>query len=115
MSHPKAFGGRVGPGRVAVGRVAVVQRRVQRALPVLPHLTRAAAVVWWARLIGRRFLSVRDCAQCFDVTEQTARNWLAGFACPTGDVVMAAQMMWPDDFALLGAQFRASLTAGRRK
>ena len=73
---------------------------------VLLRLDRAEAIRWWQKLISAKCRSVRICAQIFDCTEQTARNWIAGFSCPTGDAVLVAVLMWPEAFAGLAGHFR---------
>lgn len=88
MSHPNGFdhAGR-GRGRDAVRRVTVA-----------PVVTRGQATVFWSDLMQRRCDSREACAVLFDVTFQTACNWWDGFSCPTGDKVMMAVRMWPEDF-----------------
>lgn len=77
-----------------------------RAAPFRPAPARMAGDVtrdqflsWWSLLMMRRCGSARAVAQRFGTTEQTGRNWIDGFACPTGLQVMRAAEWWPDDFA----------------
>jgi len=88
MSHANGF------DRAGRGRGAAAARRVS----VPPVITRHAATVFWADLVGRRCASREECAVVFDVTFQTACNWFDGFSCPTGDKVMMAMRMWPEEF-----------------
>lgn len=71
-------------------------------------ITRHEATVFWADLVARRCGSREVCAVQFGVTFQTACNWFDGFACPTGDKVLLAVRLWPDEFALPGAGRRAA-------
>lgn len=104
MSHPNAFALLGGRGRQVVLRQG--GRMVRRV--VLPRLDRAEAILWWQKLICARCRSVRSCAETFGCTEQTARNWMAGFSCPTGDAVMLAALIWPDAMAALAQRYRAA-------
>lgn len=78
------------------GRSAVAMRRAQ--LPDI-GLWRADFGDRWARLVHRRFPSVAQAAQYFEVTEQAVRYWLAGTSRPHGDIVALASVLWPEDFA----------------
>lgn len=86
MSHTKGFDRR---------RSASAKRRVS----VAPVITKHAAMVFWADLVARRCGTREECAVKFTVTFQTACNWFDGFSCPTGDKVMMAMRMWPEEFA----------------
>ncbi|WP_054304576.1 hypothetical protein [Gemmobacter sp. LW-1] len=88
MSHTKAF------DRAGRGRGAVAARRIS----VPPVITRHAATAFWADLVARRCASREECAVMFGVTFQTSCNWHDGFSCPTGDKVMMAMRMWPEEF-----------------
>ena len=76
------------------GRSAAAARRVS----VAPVITRHEATVFWADLVARRCASREACAVIFAVTFQTACNWFDGFSCPTGDKVMMAMALWPEEF-----------------
>lgn len=98
MSHPKEFAARVVPigGR---GRDLQSMRRVHGWVHGRSELTeRDAFLSFWSGLLLRRLGSARAVAQAFSVTEQTGRNWIDGFACPSGHMVFQAQERWPDDF-----------------
>lgn len=74
-------------------------------------ITRHEATVFWADLMARRCGSREACAVQFGVTFQTACNWFDGFSCPTGDKVLHAVRLWPQEFALAhgcGADRRAA-------
>lgn len=86
MSHTKGFDRR---------RSASAMRRVS----VAPVITKHAAMVFWADLVSRRCASREECAVMFGVTFQTSCNWHDGFSCPTGDKVMIAMRLWPEEFA----------------
>lgn len=92
MSRPRTF--------------APVRGLQMRPRLVLPALGREAAMRWWSGLMLRRCRSVRDGALRFDCTDQTVRNWMAGTSCPTGNAVLLAQLLWPDEFEALSHQFR---------
>lgn len=99
MSHPKPLERSRGfPPVGGRGRSGAAMRRVQ----ALPVIGRDAASAAWAALIRRRCASREDCAVLFGVTFQTACNWYDQFSCPTGDKVMLAQAMWPEEFPLIG-------------
>ena len=88
-SHPTAFAPIGGRGR------AVPDRRS----PVVPMVDRAGFLAFWSGLLMRRLGSVPQIARAFERTEQTARNWIDGYACPNGLDVYRAVMLWPDAFA----------------
>jgi len=85
MSQTKGFDRR---------RSASAMRRVS----VAPVITRHERIVWWADLVARRCGTREACAVMFGVTFQTACNWFDGFSCPTGDKVLDAIDMWPEEF-----------------
>ena len=71
-----------------------------RPAPLAPiEADRAGFLVWWSGLLMRRCGDVRGIVRVFGCTEQTARNWIDGFACPQGHLVDLAQRLWPADFA----------------
>jgi len=76
MSHPKVFGKPFDAHRYRV---------------VFPDL--------WAEFLRRNFRNSVDVAYHFDVTDQTAENWLNGISRPTGDKVALAAMAAPVEFA----------------
>jgi transposase-like protein len=86
MSQPKAF-----------VPLRLVQAR--RVAPVAREMDRADFLRWWSALMMRRLGTAHAIARRFDCTEQTGRNWLDGFSCPTGLQVMKAFEWWPEDFA----------------
>lgn len=86
MSHPKGF-----------DLVVVGQGRGRRR----PMITAHAAKVLWAGLMERRCGSREETAVLFGVTFQTACNWWDGMSCPTGDKVMIAVNLWPEEFGLV--------------
>lgn len=53
---------------------------------------------WWSGLMLRKLGTAHAIARRFDCTEQTGRNWIDGFSCPTGLQVMRAHDWWPDEF-----------------
>jgi hypothetical protein len=80
MSHANGFG----------------SRRVR----VIPVADKAGLTAWWAALLRRRLGGdVALIAQTFACTEQTARNWLAEFACPAGPALDLGCALWFEDFA----------------
>lgn len=120
-SHPKTFAplapcggrGREGPGRGGQRRGG---RGVARARPALaarvplPEVERDAFLVFWSRLLMRRLGAVPAIARTFERTEQTARNWIDGTACPNGLDVYRATALWPDDFATRAPRMPACRT-----
>jgi hypothetical protein len=78
------------------GRSAVAMRRVTVAPVITPHQARG----FWAGLVARRCRSREEVAVVFGVTFQTACNWFDGFSTPTGDRVMMAVRLWPEEFGL---------------
>ena len=98
MSQPKVF------GAAAFGAAAFVSaRRPLRhgagfgGRPAV-DMGRDDVLRFWSGLMLRQCGSAHAVAMRFDVTEQTGRNWINGFACPTGLAVMRAQAWWPDEF-----------------
>lgn len=83
------------------GRSAGAGRSGPRA-----ELSRDGFLRWWSGLMLRKLGSARAIARRFDVTEQTGRNWVDGFSCPTGLQVMRAQGWWPEEFALAAPRMR---------
>lgn len=95
MSHANGFGlARLAPsgGR---GRSLSARRRVQ-VPSTLPD--RDGFLRFWSGLMLRHCGSAAAVSQLFLVTEQTGRNWIDGFACPTGVAVDQAMAMWPEEF-----------------
>lgn len=76
------------------GRSALAARRVTVAPVVSPHAARA----FWAGLLARRCGSREEAAVVFGVTFQCACNWFDGFSTPTGDKVLMAVRLWPEEF-----------------
>lgn len=100
MSYPKAFAplggrGRAVPLRPAPNRVA-------------GDVTRDEFLRFWSGLMLRKCGSAHAITKVFDCTEQTGRNWIDGFACPTGLAVMKAMEYWPDEFARAAARMRGA-------
>lgn len=91
MSQANAFapvGGR--------GRSVSARRRV--SVPILQP-DRDGFLDFWAGLMRRKCGSAAAVAQMFCVTEQTGRNWMAGFSCPVGEALDLAMTLWPREFA----------------
>lgn len=93
MSYPNGFDrfGRAG-GR---GRSLAARRRVQVVTPF-------EARSFFADLLARRAGSRERTAELFDVTFQTACNWFDGSSTPTGDKVLTAMRLWPEEFIAKG-------------
>lgn len=87
MSHARA---------VDRGRGGAAARRVTVAPVITPHAARG----FWAGLLARRCSSREEAAVVFGVTFQTACNWFDGFSTPTGDKVLMAVRLWPEEFGL---------------
>lgn len=94
MSHPTAFDR---------GRGGAAVRRVSVAPIVTPHQARG----FWAGLVRRRCGTREEAAVVFGVTFQTACNWFDGFSTPTGDKVMMAIRLWPEEFSSSGLEAAA--------
>ena len=77
-------------------RSAAARRRISVAPEIV---TRDQAMLRWSDLVRRRCLTREACAVTFAVTFQTACNWWDGWSCPTGDKVMMAISLWPEEFA----------------
>jgi hypothetical protein len=95
MSHPNSFvpfGGR--------GRDLAAVRRVHGRIGSITG--RDGFLRFWSQLMMRKCGSAHAVAMRFDVTEQTGRNWIDGFSCPTGLAVFQAQELWPDEFPAAG-------------
>jgi hypothetical protein len=75
----------------------------RRRIAVAPQIGRLAAMDWWADLLARRCGSRELSAVTFGVTFQCACNWWDRVSCPTGDKVMQAMAMWPEEFGLAEA------------
>jgi hypothetical protein len=78
------------------GRSLAARRRIEAA----PVIERLAAMDWWADMVLRRCGSAERIAVVFGVTFQTGCNWLNRISCPTGDKVLMAVAMWPEEFGL---------------
>ncbi len=87
MSQPKRFTRDVPRGRVGTFR----PRRVAA-------IGRDEFLALWSLLMMRKCGTARAVAQQFECTEQTGRNWIDGFSCPTGHAVMRAMAWWPEEF-----------------
>lgn len=87
MSHARA---------VDRGREGAAARRVTVAPVITPHAARG----FWAGLLARRCGTREEAAVVFGVTFQTACNWFDGFSTPTGDKVLMAVRLWPEEFGL---------------
>lgn len=72
--------------------------------PDLAEITRDGFLSWWSGLMLRQLGSAHAIAMQFDCTEQTGRNWIDGFSCPTGLQVMRALDWWPAEFAAAPAR-----------
>ena len=77
------------------GRSLSARRRVSVAIV---HPDRDGFLAFWSGLMLRHLGSAAAVAQVFCVTEQTGRNWIDGFACPTGVAVDQAMQLWPQEF-----------------
>lgn len=75
-----------------------------RRASTVPQVTKHERIRWWADLVARRCGTRETCAAVFGVTFQTACNWFDGFSCPTGDKVMDAMDLWPEEFPACGVQ-----------
>lgn len=95
-SHPTGFDRAARPtsgrGRGAPWRPAGVRA------PAVPQIDRDGFLAFWSGLLMRRLGTVPQIARAFERTEQTARNWIDGTACPNGLDVFRAVTLWPDDF-----------------
>jgi hypothetical protein len=78
------------------GRSALAARRVT----VAPVVTVAAFREFWAALLARHCGTATEISRVFDVTLQTGANWLDEFSTPTGDKVLMAVRLWPEEFGL---------------
>jgi hypothetical protein len=96
VSPPRGFEPRGFDRGVNRGRGADAARRVTVAAVITPHQARG----FWAGLMARRCGSREEAAVVFGVTFQTACNWFDGFSTPTGDKVLMAVAMWPEEFGL---------------
>ena len=66
-----------------------------------PRITRQTTKEFWADLMKRRAVTREDAADLFGVTFQTACNWFDGFVVPSGDKVLIAIDLWPEEFGLV--------------
>jgi hypothetical protein len=73
--------------------------RLRRLQVIAAAPDREEFLSWWAALLRRRLGSAAVIAKTFTCTEQGARYWLDGFACPTGLHLDHAMALWPDAFA----------------
>lgn len=86
--------------RAARGQMSRPNGFGARRVRVIPMADRGEFLAWWSSLLRRRLGGdVARIAQTFACTEQTGRNWLAEFACPTGPAVDLAMDLWFEDFA----------------
>ena len=60
---------------------------------------RASFPARWSALVRDLFATREEVVASFGVTFQTACNWWDGACRPTGDVVAAAAIRWPETFA----------------
>jgi hypothetical protein len=72
--------------------------RARRRAHVSPVITPGQARCFFADLLARRSGSRENTADLFAVTFQTACNWHDGFSTPTGDKVLTAMRLWPEEF-----------------
>lgn len=64
-----------------------------------PHRFRAKFPDQWSGFLRAHFRNAEEVAVTFDVTYQTARNWLEGSHRPSGDNVALAAVSMPRRFA----------------
>lgn len=64
-----------------------------------PHRFRAKFPDQWSGFLRAHFRNAEEVAVTFDVTYQTARNWLDGSHRPSGDKVALAAVSMPARFA----------------
>jgi hypothetical protein len=82
--------------------------RPRRADPAI-DVTREEAQAWWADVLRRRLPDVTDIVRVFQVTDQTARNWLIGFSRPHSNIMLQAAILWPDEFQAVAEQAQSTL------
>lgn len=82
--------------------------RPRRADPAI-DVTREEAQAWWADVLRRRLPDVTDIVEQFQVTDQTARNWLVGFSRPHSNIMLKAAILWPDEFQAVAEQAQSTL------
>ena len=82
--------------------------RPRRADPVI-DVTREEAQAWWADVLRRRLPDVADIVEKFQVTDQTARNWLVGFSRPHSNIMLKAAILWPEEFQAVAEQAQSTL------
>ena len=66
-----------------------------------PLVTRHQAKAFWADLMARRAETREDAARIFSITFQCACNWFDGAVVPSGDKVLIAIKLWPEEFGLV--------------
>lgn len=64
-----------------------------------PHRYRVLFPDRWAEFLRQNYRNSVEVAFNFDVTDQTATNWLNGTSRPTGDKVALAAAVKPAEFA----------------
>ena len=89
----KAASGQASRAKGFAARPGAVHR-----MRVVPVADKGEFMDWWAGLMRRRCGQASTIAQVFDRTEQTGRNWLAGFSCPLAHDLDLAMEMWPEEF-----------------
>jgi len=82
--------------------------RPRRSDPQI-DVTREEAQAWWADVLRRRLPDVTDIVRVFQVTDQTARNWLVGFSRPHSNIMLKAAILWPDEFQAVAEQAQSIL------
>ena len=82
--------------------------RPRRADPAI-DVTREEAQAWWADVLRRRLPDVTDIVEAFQVTDQTARNWLVGFSRPHSNIMLKAAILWPEEFQAVAEQAQSTL------
>lgn len=100
QSRLRIVSAKTAPASGQMSQTNVFPLRRRGPLPVIA-VSRDWAQGWWADLVSRRCGSQERCAAMFDVTVQTARNWMAGTSRPHVDIVLQAAIWWPDAFAAL--------------
>ncbi|RMF02478.1 MAG: hypothetical protein D6773_08615 [Alphaproteobacteria bacterium] len=64
-----------------------------------PYRFRARFPDQWSQFLRQNFRNAEEVAVVFDVTYQTARNWIEGTHRPSGDKVALAAISMPRRFA----------------
>lgn len=96
------------PYLTAVPSAGTLPAKKYRPRAIAPDLSRDDMARFWSGLMMRRCGTAAGVADFFACTEQTGRNWIDGFACPTGRAVMQAVLEWPEDFGVAPALRRAA-------